>query len=76
MNKYDIGGLILAMLGGLLAAHIQDVDQRVDVLEEYQASQTVLVGFGCESPSSVAVATEEDLLPKCAEIERHEVARR
>lgn len=34
----------------------------------------VLVGTGCEGPSTVAVATAEDLLPRCEVIEVHTVA--
>lgn len=34
---------------------------------------TVLVGTGCEGHSTIAVAYEEDRLPRCAVIERHVV---
>lgn len=33
--------------------------------------QSVLVGLGCEGPSPAAVAFDEDHLPRCATIERH-----
>lgn len=34
-------------------------------------SPAVLVGLGCEGPDPVAVAFEEDRLPRCLTIERH-----
>lgn len=52
-------------------ARVQD---RVTALE-VAATQTVLVGRGCEGPSAIAVAVEEDILPRCQLIERHNVAR-
>lgn len=36
-------------------------------------SSEVLVGIGCEGPSFIAVAIEEDMLPRCASIEVHQV---
>ena len=34
----------------------------------------VLVGQGCEGPDPIAVAVEEDLLPRCERIDVHQVA--
>lgn len=34
---------------------------------------TILVGTGCEGPSSIAVAYDEDLLPRCAQIDVHDI---
>jgi len=72
MNKFDIMAVIIGVLGAIIGLIAWDHAAN----DPHNAPHTVLVGFGCESPSSVAVATEEDLLPRCAEIERHEVARR
>ena len=38
--------------------------------------QRVLVGTGCEGPSSIAVAIEEDYLPICDAIDSYPVATR
>jgi uncharacterized membrane protein len=74
VNKFDWAAIVIALTGALAACALSlNTNARVERLE---VPATVLVGFGCESPSSIAVATEEDLLPRCAEIERHEVARR
>lgn len=36
--------------------------------------RSVLVGTGCEGPSPIRLAFEEDDLPVCEAIERHDVA--
>lgn len=36
-----------------------------------QRTETVLVGQGCEGPSAIAIALEEDMLPKCKTIDAH-----
>lgn len=38
---------------------------------EPDLSEGVLVGLYCEGPSLVAVAREEDRLPRCGSIQRH-----
>jgi hypothetical protein len=43
------------------------VDARLVAIPE----ETILVGTGCEGPSPIAVAREEDCLPYCADIQRH-----
>lgn len=53
------------------------LDQRIDALESRQRPtelSRVLVGTGCDGPSPIAVAIEEDLLPACEAIEVHQVA--
>lgn len=40
----------------------------------YPAEIRVLVGTGCEGPSDIAVAWEEDMLPRCDRIEAHVVS--
>lgn len=55
-----------------------EFDRRIDALElanqRVPQFTQVLVGQGCEGPSSIAVAVEEDLLPRCRQIDVHEVA--
>lgn len=73
-----LGFLVLAALLWVLVSMVESHDQRLTALE--QANQRVpqftqvLVGQGCEGPSSIAVAVEEDLLPRCRQIDVHEVA--
>lgn len=51
--------LVLAILGGITSV-IAVAPQR-----------DILVGQGCEGPSSIAVSYEEDRLPVCQRIDRH-----
>ena len=40
----------------------------------FDLTESVLIGTGCEGPTNIAVAREEDELPKCSSIERHVLA--
>lgn len=69
LNRFDWLGLIIAFVGSALLMAFVDNSNELDTIRP-----TVLVGEGCEGPSSIAVATEEDRLPRCTRIEVHEVA--
>ena len=79
MNKF-LGGVVAVVYAAtvFLLYTVSGLGQRVEKLE--QANERVpqftqvLVGQGCEGPSDIAVAVEEDLLPKCQRIDVHEVA--
>ena len=64
-------GLALLLMGLEHEDRLGDLEaanQRVP-----QFSQ-VLVGQGCDGPDPIAVAVEEDLLPRCDHIDVHQVA--
>jgi hypothetical protein len=69
MNRHDIAGITIAVIGVIAALLLGDYLGRGS-----QQPTKVLVGQGCEGPDPIAVALEEDLLPRCERIDRHEVA--
>lgn len=78
MNKFDYAGIFIAAFGGVILALITHyaVSAEHQRLYGQEVPATVLVGTGCLGESTIAVATDEDLMPMCAEIERHEVMTR
>lgn len=73
-----LGFLAVFAVLWVLTSVVESHDQRLVAIE--QANERVpqftqvLVGQGCEGPRDIAVAVEEDLLPKCQRIDVHEVA--
>lgn len=56
--------------GGLIRANSQRPHDPGPVPVETR----VLVGTGCEGPSDIAVAWEEDMLPRCDRIDVHTIS--
>lgn len=76
MKSLDRIALAVTIISSIIATF--ELDRRIDALElanqRVPQFTQVLVGQGCEGPSSIAVAVEEDLLPRCRQIDVHEVA--
>jgi hypothetical protein len=75
MDRLEVVVTGIALIA--LAAIALQLDGRLRALEAYAAPTdvtAVLVGVGCDGPEPIAVAVEEDLLPRCESIEVHAVA--
>ena len=76
MKSLDRIALAVTIISSIIATF--ELDRRIDALElanqRVPQFTQVLVGQGCEGSSSIAVAVEEDLLPRCRQIDVHEVA--
>lgn len=75
-----IAALLAAFALGVAALPVGEILTRVDPATRLGCStdsecegvpRRVVVGVGCEGPSRIAVALEEDMLPRCAVVEGH-----